>query len=51
MNCNICDREIECCDECGKDFVIGDNVFCCVEDFDKHKCINCFVPVEEGEVE
>ena len=51
MNCSVCGEKITICDECGDKFHKGDKVFCCSDDFDKHKCTECHVPVEEGEVE
>jgi hypothetical protein len=51
MKCSICDEEIDHCDECGKDFKKGESIFCCTHDFDKHKCSDCYIPEEEGEVQ
>lgn len=50
MECSICEEKIENCDECGIEFKKKDIVFCDDEDFDKHKCSQCYVPAEEGEV-
>lgn len=48
--CNICEEEIDCCDECGKKFRKGESVFCNTDYFDKHECSDCYIPAEEGEV-
>lgn len=51
MKCNICGEKIDRWDGCNDKFHKGDVIFCCTDGFDEHKCGECYIPAEEGEVE
>lgn len=51
MKCNVCDEKVDRCDECNRKFHKGDGLFCSVDGFEAHVCIDCYAPADEGEVE
>jgi len=50
MRCNVCDEEIEYCDDCSSAFEVSDTIYCGNEIGREHLCVDCF-SYEEGEVE
>ena len=42
MKCSNCDNEIECCDSCGEDFKVGQEIKCTEKLGHEHECNDCF---------